>query len=713
FIRCLVNSGLMTAEDVEAVQRRLPDDRRPTSAAEFAGYLCEQQVLTDYQTGVLSRGSSDYLVLGDYELQEILGSGGMGTVFRARHRRMRRTVALKVLPESQLDSAEAVERFHREVEAAGRVDHPNIVRAFDAREDDGLHYLVMEYVEGEDLARQVRHSGPLSPRQAVDCILQAARGLACAHANGIVHRDVKPSNLLRDGQGVIKVLDLGLARLERPDAGTTRNADRCELTEMGITMGTVGYMAPEQAIDSRQADERADVYGLGCTLYYLLTGQAMFPGRTKMQELIAHREETPPGLRETLPGLPESLDATYRKMVSRRPENRFQSMESVIAELERIQATGDLPPDEADLRRTQRENPPVNSSDSTDRHGQSISQTDPARQSSPASKAADDETTRTSGVSPAPASRQLDLRTILATLGCVLAGGLLVLVAMTWPDRDGRTVPQPVPDVVPADNQAAASGASGQLPDEQLSEQIGQALQSLSPGRAGHAAVLALVNQVSDTLAGRGETALVSGAVEGPAGSELGPRVRQIVEQAIQAGPVQLSRRIATKLSGDVWLAGSGKSLAMIVELELRDRDNARIVSFEQRVPLDPASPDPYARLSEIGDLSAHAAVSRELDRLAGRIAEYMESRGESQFVSGSIDGPVDVEVAPLRTGLMQRLAELGLRQERMHGLKVGADVLLELAPQQSEFLLRINVELRDRNNQLVHSIPSGPVIIQ
>ena len=427
FVRCLVRSGLMTADEIDAVQRRMPNDQRPTSAAELAGFLCEQQVLTDYQTGVLSRGSSDYLVLGDYALLEILGSGGMGTVFRAQHRRMRRSVALKVLPENQLNSPEAVERFHREVEAAGRVSHPNIVTAFDAREDDGLHYLVMEYVEGEDLARMVKHHGPLHARQAIDCALQAARGLACAHAAGIVHRDVKPSNLLRNSEGIVKVLDLGLARLERRESNPLEPSVHSELTEMGITMGTVGFMAPEQAIDSRQADPRADIDSLGCTLYYLLTARPMFPGRSKMQELIAHREESPPALRDMLPGLPESLDRVWQQMVSRRPTDRQESMEEVIEQLQQIIDSGELPAEEQTVH-VRHAAGGGDGEASTDRHGMSGLKTDPARTGAPVAP------TLPGGAALAnsDSSGRIISRTVLATLGSVVVGGLLVMGAMSW-----------------------------------------------------------------------------------------------------------------------------------------------------------------------------------------------------------------------------------------------------------------------------------------
>ena len=205
-------------------------------------------------------------------------------VFKARHRRLNRIVALKILPPSFARDRTAVLRFKREVEAAGRLKHPNIVAALDADEDRGVHFLVMEYVEGRDLDQLVRQRGPLSVVQAIDFLVQAARGLEAAHAEGIVHRDIKPSNLMLDSQGVVRVLDLGLARIveaSQPLGEAKGGAGR--LTESGMYMGTVDYMAPEQAEDSRRADHLADIYSLGCTLFFLLAGREPFGGETDDQ----------------------------------------------------------------------------------------------------------------------------------------------------------------------------------------------------------------------------------------------------------------------------------------------------------------------------------------------------------------------------------------------------------------------------------------------
>ncbi len=225
--------------------------------------------MTPYQAAALYQKKSRGLLVGNYVILDKIGQGGMGMVFKCRHRRFGRVGALKILPPSFARDHQAVMRFRREVEAAGRLKHPNVVAALDADEDRGVHFLVMEFVEGRDLDRIVRDRGPMPVSQAIDCLIQAACGLEAAHAQGIVHRDIKPGNLMLDSQGTVRVLDLGLARLVDA-ANPFGQAAGARLTESGMYMGTVDFMAPEQAEDSRRADHRADIYALGCTLFYLL-----------------------------------------------------------------------------------------------------------------------------------------------------------------------------------------------------------------------------------------------------------------------------------------------------------------------------------------------------------------------------------------------------------------------------------------------------------
>ncbi len=229
--------------------------------------------------------------LRDYQLLEEIGEGGMGTVYRALHTELEKIVALKVLPTEQTKDERAVNRFKREMKAVGKVDHPNIVRATDAGEVDGTHFLVMEYVEGIDLSKLVKRVGPVPIADACELVRQAAIGLQHAHEHGLVHRDVKPSNLILAKNGQTKVLDLGLARLHG------QNAPQENLTSTHQMMGTVDYMAPEQFENAHGVDIRADIYGLGCTLYKLLTGHAPYSGpgySSVFQKMKGHIESPLP-----------------------------------------------------------------------------------------------------------------------------------------------------------------------------------------------------------------------------------------------------------------------------------------------------------------------------------------------------------------------------------------------------------------------------------
>jgi hypothetical protein len=267
--------------------------------------------------------------VGPYELLERLGGGGMGEVFRARHGRLKKEFALKVLSPQLARDPEAARRFERETEALGRLEHPHLVRATDAGVSGGTPYLVMELLAGTDLARLTKRLGPWPVAEACEAARQAALGLQHAHERGLVHRDVKPGNLWLTPGGVVKVLDLGLARLcEAADGGG--------LTGAGRMMGTPDYVAPEQVLDSRAADARADLYGLGCTLYHLLAGAPPFADATHpttARKHEAHLREPPPDLRALRAGVPAEVAALLGRLLAKRPEGRPASAAEVAAAL--------------------------------------------------------------------------------------------------------------------------------------------------------------------------------------------------------------------------------------------------------------------------------------------------------------------------------------------------------------------------------------------
>jgi serine/threonine protein kinase len=265
-------------------------------------------------------------MLGPYHLIRTLGSGGVGRVFLAEHRAMRRPAAVKVLSDEATADPELLERFYREARALAVLDHPNIVRAYDVREAEGFHFLVLEYAPGQDLEVLLRKRGPLPSAEAVGYIWQAAAGLAHAHAKGFIHRDVKPGNLLVDESGGVKLLDLGLARSNRPGDGSVSGR-----VDSGTVMCTPDYVAPEQA-RGEPPDARTDVYSLGVTLYALLTGRPPFEG-TVAQKLIAHQSKKPRPVHEVRPEVPHGLSEVVARMMAKTPAKRYASMAEVSAAL--------------------------------------------------------------------------------------------------------------------------------------------------------------------------------------------------------------------------------------------------------------------------------------------------------------------------------------------------------------------------------------------
>lgn len=334
-VTALDELGLIPAQESRELLAELSQTQRPQDGAELIEALARRRRLTSYQAEALRHYPRKPVRLSNYLLLDLIGAGGMGRVFRALHERMERVVALKVLHEKTIESREAIDRFHREVKAAARLQHPNIVTAYDADEDQGHHFLVMEYVDGCDLAALVRQ-GPLPLAKALRYTVQAARGLEYAHSEGVIHRDIKPANLLVNSKGVVKVLDMGIARVA-PAANRAHEAStQVELTQAGVILGTVDFMAPEQAIDSKSADHRADIYSLGCTLYYLLTGAPLHSGKNIVEKIIAHREREAPSLLSVRPDAPPELDELVRRMTARNPEERISTMAEVAYAMESL-----------------------------------------------------------------------------------------------------------------------------------------------------------------------------------------------------------------------------------------------------------------------------------------------------------------------------------------------------------------------------------------
>jgi serine/threonine-protein kinase len=329
-ISVLEEFQLLRPSQLEQI-KRLP--QRQSDPKAMVQSLVQRGWLTDYQGQRLLQGQADQLVIGPYVILEPLGEGGMGQIFKGRHPGLDRLAAIKVLRRELVIDTEIAQRFLREIKLASQLPkHPNLVHAFDAGMVTGTYYLAMEYCEGIDLDRLVQQVGPLPVPQACDYLRQAALGLQHAHEHGLVHRDIKPGNLLvtpppgkTSGEpGTVKVLDLGLARLQ--GKGTGPGQTILTLTFDGtMTMGTVDYMAPEQALDLHHADIRADIYSLGCTFYYLLTGKPPFGGGPLAVKLMRHQQAEPPDLKIWRPDVPPGLIPIVRRMLAKKPADRYQT----------------------------------------------------------------------------------------------------------------------------------------------------------------------------------------------------------------------------------------------------------------------------------------------------------------------------------------------------------------------------------------------------
>lgn len=332
FLELLRRSELVDAKALDKSLAELVAQKGETALLDgdiVSDHLVNATVITAWQRDKIMEGRHKGFFVGKYKLHSLLGAGGMSHVYLAEHRQMRRRVAIKVLPKAKTNNTSYLDRFYLEARAAAALDHPNIVRAYDIDfdEEQNVHYFVMEYVQGRDLQATVKQRGPLPYVEAAEFIRQAALGLAHAHGVGMVHRDIKPANLLIDLKGMVRVLDMGLARFDEAEKDNEKAS--LTVTHEENVLGTADYLAPEQAINSHSVDARADIYSLGCTLYYLLVGQPPFPEGTITQRLLKHQQAEPTPIAKKRPDVPKEIVDICRRMMAKKPENRFQTADEV------------------------------------------------------------------------------------------------------------------------------------------------------------------------------------------------------------------------------------------------------------------------------------------------------------------------------------------------------------------------------------------------
>ncbi len=351
FLKILERSGLVADEPLKKALAELSKkfNGRMVKLDDLTSHLIEKDLITEWHREKLAAGRYKGFFLGKYRLLGHLGTGGMSSVYLATHKISGQKRAIKVLPREKVPDKSYLDRFYREGKAAASLNDNNIVRIYDICNEGDRHYMVMEYVEGKDLYELVKEVGPLPHREAASHVLQAAHGLAHAHDRNLVHRDIKPANLLLAHGGTLKILDLGLALFKETDEEslTVMHGER--------VMGTADYLSPEQAVDSHDIDLRADVYSLGCTLYYLLTGRPPFPTGSLAQRIARHRTEYPTPVQELRLDCPEPLVMICNRMMRKDPDHRFQNCPQLQVALQQYLDEGevDLPdvPDDSELIR--------------------------------------------------------------------------------------------------------------------------------------------------------------------------------------------------------------------------------------------------------------------------------------------------------------------------------------------------------------------------
>jgi eukaryotic-like serine/threonine-protein kinase len=365
FVQHLQQSGLLTSAQLQGI---VDQRSRDASVVDLAHALVRAGTLTRFQARMLLSGRTDGFFLGPYRILELVGKGGMGRVYKALHQAMNRTVALKVLSPGLVRTPKARALFVREVQTAARLNHPNIVLAYDANAVDGRHYLAMEFLTGATLGRIVYRRGPLPVGIACEVVRQAALGLQHAYAKGLVHRDIKPANIMVSVERVATpeggterrlratLLDFGLARLHRRRKGKT--TDDAETRRNPIT-GTPDFMSPEQARDRDRVDIRSDLYSLGCTFYYMLTGQVPFPGGKVLDKLIRHHSELPPAPDTLRPRITPAVTAIVLKLLAKDPADRFQTPQELADAVAPYASVPALPKPRKSRRRVRVALPPA------------------------------------------------------------------------------------------------------------------------------------------------------------------------------------------------------------------------------------------------------------------------------------------------------------------------------------------------------------------
>jgi eukaryotic-like serine/threonine-protein kinase len=344
-LKLIRKSGMIEEPRLDAYVERLRlSGPVPADVRKLAGRMVRDGLLTYFQAEQFMLGKWRGFTIGKYKLLERIGFGGMGQVFLCEHMYMRRRVAIKVLPPAKAEEPAALGRFYREARAAAALDHPNIVRTHDIDQDGNLHFLVMEYVDGSSMLELIKKKGPMAIERAAHYIWQAAHGLDHAYRVGIIHRDIKPGNILVDRYGTSKILDMGLARFYHSDDDMlTKKYDEKSV------LGTADYVAPEQTINSHDVDVRADIYSLGATFYYLLAGHPPFPEGTISQKLIAHQTRQPVPIRNIRPEIPEGLAAVLGRMMAKSIHERFQTPTEVSDALARFLPKEMLAPPEDEM----------------------------------------------------------------------------------------------------------------------------------------------------------------------------------------------------------------------------------------------------------------------------------------------------------------------------------------------------------------------------